>query len=833
MANRHDRIRRFRYRPLRAEPLEARCVLASFGPQQVIAAADIVAIWPTTVDTADFDGDGTVDIVSASEREGTITLHLNDGGETFTDRPVGIVGSGFYIQTIAVDFDDDGDVDVISVASRDRTITWHDNDGNMQFTARPLPEINYPHVIPGDLDGDNDLDLLVKSAGNPSTPSEGILWLRNDGEGNFTKLAIAPMPSRYEVALGDLDNDGDLDVAAWSSDREEIFWYANDGNGSFAAHQTITSVGRFFIPDLNIADLDGDGDQDIVYSDKIEEAIHWLRNQGGGDFHKSHLADTGISVDQLEIADLDGDGHLDMIDDDISWYRNDGNTSFTRTEIGRRTYPFALDDLDGDDDVDIIFASENSNDVSWYLNDSSGNFVSEESVNGARIARGADLDGDGDIDVLASEFEESRVKWYENDGNQNYQEHLLLNHAIEVTDIETGDFNGDGSLDFVHVESDFRRIGVHLNRPSHFEYLNSWHIEDPQAVFPIDYDGDGDLDFLAAAWDEDSTVTLYTNQIDDWPPFAEQTIDAGEVPAYDVFAVDLNDNGILDVISAQGNSVVWHEHDGAGNYTRHTISAAELDIRSVFAADVDGDGDVDIVSAAEGGNLLAWHENDGDQVFTRRAVPTSAAGVRDVEVADIDSDGDLDLVAALATGDAVAWYENDGEQNFRERILTTDAREARSVDLVDIDGDGDLDVLSASSLDDKVAWYEQFIPPLEFYLGANRSVPEGTPISIDFSYTTTGTAAPLATVDWGDGTVDALAVDHQEKSVAGAHVYDDNGPYTVTVRRRLFGRGIDRGFGPERSAGRLDQRPFDRHARIAPRVPLRRLRSLAKRLGIV
>ncbi len=176
----------------------------------------------------------------------------------------------------------------------------------------------------------------------------------------------------------------------------------------------------------------------------------------------------------------------------------------------------------------------------------------------------------------------------------------------------------------------------------------------------------------------------------------------------DVFSVDLDGDGDLDVLTAiySDNKIAWSENDGMGYFVTHTITTSAMGVMSVFAADVDGDGDLDVLSACQADSKIAWYENDGAESFAAHTITTSADVAQSVYAADVDGDGDLDVLSASSRDDKIAWYENDGAENFAAHTITNSADQAESVFVADVDGDGDLDVLSASSRDDKIAWYE-------------------------------------------------------------------------------------------------------------------------------
>ena len=109
------------------------------------------------------------------------------------------------------------------------------------------------------------------------------------------------------------------------------------------------------------------------------------------------------------------------------------------------------------------------------------------------------------------------------------------------------------------------------------------------------------------------------------------------------------------------------------DFTAHTITTSANGASSVFAIDVDGDGDIDVLSASSGDDKIAWYENDGSESFTAHTITTSAYQGFSVFAIDVDGDGDVDVLSAGSTYSAagkIAWYENDGSQSFTAHTIT-------------------------------------------------------------------------------------------------------------------------------------------------------------------
>jgi len=250
------------------------------------------------------------------------------------------------------------------------------------------------------------------------------------------------MKRRREETRGvicfDADRDGDLDifcVAGWKGsgdpkgERNEI--YENKGNFSFVALRSSPLYDCPAGQGVTDTDYDNDGDVDVIACNR-EGDLNILRNDGGLDnFTKIAPASIGIShraYGGVTTADIDNDGDLDMILVDSResghLYFNDGGGKFTfaRSFLEVDGYMAGLADLDNDTDLDLVFAGAER----IHLNDGSGNFsagppVPVSGINDPRAIAFADIDNDGDVD-FAIGVKRSRNWLVRNDytGNNNW-----------------------------------------------------------------------------------------------------------------------------------------------------------------------------------------------------------------------------------------------------------------------------------------------------------------------------------------------------------------------------------------------------------------------------
>ncbi|EGB01995.1 hypothetical protein AURANDRAFT_69297, partial [Aureococcus anophagefferens] len=274
------------------------------------------------------------------------------------------------------------------------------------------------------------------------------------------------------------------------------------------------------------------------------------------------------------------------------------------------------------------------------------------------------------------------------------------------------------------------------------------------SVFAIDVDGDGDVDVLSASFSDD-TVAWYEN--DGSQSFTERVITTLAEWACSVFAIDVDGDGDVDALSASyhDDTIAWYEYDAGEDdeppvFAKHVITTLADEGNTVFAVDLDGDGDVDALSASYNDDTVAWYENDGSQSFARRIITNSADAAISVFAIDVDGDGDVDALSASRDDDTVAWYENDGSQSFTDRAISNSADGRGGVYAIDLDGDGDVDVLSASQYDDTVAWYENECGP---------HAPSPSPTPRPTALCTSVTFAERVITDSADGGNSVFAID--------------------------------------------------------------------------
>ncbi|HRI61664.1 MAG TPA: T9SS type A sorting domain-containing protein, partial [Saprospiraceae bacterium] len=528
---------------------------------------------------ADMDGDGDTDILKYNVYIYSTQLEwlINDGAGNFTPgAPIFTGNNNEYIDGGAVavaDFTGDNLPDIFArtkLNNADRWSIWI-NQNNAAFVrtdgTTALPGQKAPQAF--HLDGDNLADWFVQT-------TSSVFWSQNIGGGAFSPLlrGFDVLQSLGDIAVADFDGNATPDLIYTAEDGiRPTGWYANTGLGAFDAVQELTENPALYIAVEN-ADLDGDGDEDLVQASYT--GISWRVNDGQGNFGPQ----IGITNLPLlhQIVDLDGDGDLDLAACDFVnfvqafAYANDGNGNFTpgfNLPVTFVDYWSFFGDLDEDGDADIVIILENG-DMQWYANDGAGNFAGQQSIgtDGDYSYTGIllkDMDADGDLDVLSSNA--SAVRWFENLGGG------VFDNTAQVIDAApkfygyavAADFDRDGDNDVFGASVN----DVNSNAPGVFSFYENtgggvfstpYYFGDVadcrRSVIPHDLDGDGDLDIAwfssyAIGWWENLNDVPYISGSCFWDKNENKIWDAGEPPITGI-KLNLKPAGLLTYAAPNG-----------------------------------------------------------------------------------------------------------------------------------------------------------------------------------------------------------------------------------------------------------------------------------------
>lgn len=358
-------------------------------------------------------------------------------------------------------------------------------------TRFPTPTLaeytNYVEV--GDIDGDGDLDLVFANGGNFSSPGpqQLVRIYINDGDASFTDESIArtgTLVGNFRgAALGDVDGDDDLDLLLASDFNRLPRLLINDGDGFFT-DETFTRL-----PIINLsatrgqfADIDNDGDLDIYINNggttnRFGCGLNRIyTNNGSGVFTDETLARHPLSTvcEPMDVifGDIDNDFDLDVRTgnrgtNNSKLYFNNGNGVFVDGSQGvpadSACYSYDFGDFNGDGKLDLLGANAGpSNSELLALNNGNGTYTDASArlvPNGTgddNDSKFFDLDNDGDLDLIIAALYQSREKIYLNDGTGEFTlDSGRITGANDASlDVAVADFDGDGDFDIVTAQGE-------------------------------------------------------------------------------------------------------------------------------------------------------------------------------------------------------------------------------------------------------------------------------------------------------------------------------------------------------------------------------------------
>jgi FG-GAP-like repeat len=346
------------------------------------------------VQIADLDRDGLADILVADAAANRVSWMRQSPAGRFTEQTLADIPGPAHVAAIDLDRDQDLDVVVASLGvifpnnARIGAVIALENDGQQRFAPHVIVDhvARVADVRAGDLDGDGDLDFAVAGFGYDQGET---MWLEQQGPWSFASHLLQELSGPINAEIADVDRDGDLDIVSLVSQQwEEIYVFANDGRGHFTPTRIFGASNEDFGSSwITLADLDKDGDVDVIYSngDAFDYAppkgrswngVQWLENTGNLSFTYHRIADyPGASSPQA--ADVDGDGDLDIAvvsayndwarpaAQSLVWFENGGDQRFTMRDVAAsptHLVTLAAGDVTNDGRPDLVTGGMH---VSW------------------------------------------------------------------------------------------------------------------------------------------------------------------------------------------------------------------------------------------------------------------------------------------------------------------------------------------------------------------------------------------------------------------------------------------------------------------------------------
>ena len=652
---------------------------------------------------ADLDGDGLPDVASVQGIDDTLTVFKGYGDGRFALHFTKGVFSG-SIDMAAGDMDGDGDGDLVTVTPANEVAVQR-NLGNGTFTGvGAVFSPNAPRGIAlGDVDEDGDLDAVASL-----DQVGGVNVHLNGGDADLGPAATYPASSSgsEDVVLVDVDLDGHLDAVVSCGNLGSVDILHGDGRGAFGAPLPI-EVGPSPTM-LATGNLNGDGWPDIVVLRPSIQGGSGLLSDGAGGFHEPKVFGLGVDEEEpagVAIADLDADGAADIVLGAgdavfVAFGNGVGGLKALRSwpsgEGSRTVVPF---DVDGDGALDVVAADITGQTFALLRGDGEGGLATAKVVPATStvgfVAAG-DLDEDGDVDLAAASG--TVVSTLANDGDGGFTPGPGTATPADTTSAVVRDFDGDGHLDLLSTHYSPQQVTLHRGDGSGgFAAPSSLDLPTPIGVAAGDLDGDGDVDAVVASY---GTIVPPISKLhvlinDGSGAFAAPvTYSTGSLPQTPALA-DLDGDADLDllwVISSAASSAVARMLNDGAGGFSALATTPYPSASALAVGDVDEDGDLDVVAIANQTHTRAAHLNDGNGNLAAAVVAPTVDYPEDVALADVDCDGQLDTVVTSALSGGIGVHRGDGHGGFGDAELFVTGSSPTGLVVQDLDADGHDDV---------------------------------------------------------------------------------------------------------------------------------------------
>jgi hypothetical protein len=590
-----------------------------------------------------------------------------------------------------------------------------------------------PSVVVADVNGDGFADVLV-----PIWNDNEIAILDGNADGSLSAAQYVSVVGAYAVAVADMNGDGNADLIAIGSDNSQtstVSILLGDGHGNFQPATSQQTVNGPYPSVLGVADMDGDGQPDLVLY--VQGALVWLKNATGGNFAPP-VTLAAPAYNLFALADFNKDGKPDILyplfdyttgTNTFHLLVNRGGGNFTDQVAAGLTGisgPATVIDfnLDGIPDlvVEQTLLGSTTTTLYSFRGNGNGSFTQVASMNiplPYTLVAG-DFDHDGFPDLAGPNG--SQIMYLFGDGHGNFTPRPIV--GPEGVAIGVGDINGDGLPDVV-VDDRVNFVGVSLGRKDrNYPTPLTLTLQSLGFITLGDVNGDGLPDIFIGGVDDTEfnqylPGIVFLNQGDSLFAFDFDTDPTS-------FAVEnLTGSGLVDVVGTTDNSLVIWPNNGAGGFSSSPISLPTISLPGpIHLADMDGDGHPDIVTVNEiffgagsyqytpvplaiGPNFVVGNftgsgrldilsgnsvlVNMGNRTF--QTVPTNVPQGYLMAVGDLDGDGKDDLVLSDGSDVFLIYYSKGDGTFYQSGQLSLGGQvQAGAFEVGDFNGDGRLDL---------------------------------------------------------------------------------------------------------------------------------------------
>jgi hypothetical protein len=726
--------------------------------------------------TADFNGDGKLDLVSVDGLPtNVIAIALGNGDGTFKASQTFATQSQSSGLMVVGDVDGDGKLDLVTMhttATRGGVLL---GNGNGTFKAQTTFTVgtttngssNSRVLALGDVNSDGKLDLLV------ANPGSGMVTVSlGNGNGTFQTQQSISLPNLLSVALADVNGDGKLDLLATTSNNRLALQLGN-GNGTFQSQQTFVTS---FTPYFTVADVNADGKLDVVgLPDWSGITGSFLAGNGDGTFQAQKTFSTsGATNTGVLVGDVTGDGKPDVValsyGISINVLAGNGDGTFKARQsfgVAASARPGVLGDFNADGKLDVAVGSTGATEIDILFGGPTfaGPTYTIDQIDPSLVSIVRTTPSGPTTTATTVEYTVTFNESVTGVDASDFQLALsgtavanpLVVTALSGTDykVTVSGISGDGTLGLnlanngTITDEAGNRLWLLQRMPTVASTFGP-----VSAVVRGDLNADGNVDLVYEYNSSSLGVSLGNG---DGTFQTRQTFSFTGDPT-SLALDDLNADGKLDLVVSNGTDSAFSVLFGNGNGTfqaRQTFTGV-AGAKLLALRDLNGDGKLDLSFLVPSASAVGIFLGNGDGTFQAVQSFSTVATPKSLVLADVDADGKTDfLVGSDFNDNAVSLFLGNGDGTFQARRSFAVGAGAKFVAAGDIDGDGKVDLTVTNSWDHTASL---LLGNGDGTFRTQQTIATGRmPYSVMLGDVTGDGKIDLVTGNYGNGTVGVLA----------------------------------------------------------------------------
>ncbi len=545
------------------------------------------------------------------------------------------------------------------------------------------------------------------------------------------------------IAVADFNKDGKIDVAVVDTANNAVYIAFNKGDGNLTLlPQTTLPVGHSPVS-FAVADVNLDGNADLVVANSADGTVSVMRGNGDGTFIPAAAFAVGKYPVSVIVQDMNADGNPDLVvvdngSSDIAVLFGYGNGGFQVAQFTKTSAPptyLASADFNNDGIPDLVVLAGDANAVMMFTGGNQGKLTSTGSYLVPNLSASlsvADYNGDGALDLLIPDTDRGSPVLLLGRGDGTLIAPPVYS-GNGVTSLATGDFNHDGKADLIMTGLNSTTSSLSLllgNGNGQFQAPVNIPVPGPTTMVAVgDFNRDGLPDMAVLG----SQLTMMLNagsgtfrQGAQYPNLTPSVI------------ADFNKDGIPDIAGPSNGSLGVLLGNGDGTFRSVNPTAVGSNPMTAAAADFNNDGSLDIavLNAGTIGNVndpgsISVLLGNGAGAFPRMTNVVAGVNPRALGVGDMNGDGKPDLIVATgatATAFQISVFLGNGDGTFQApfNIPLPAGETPNAITMMDIDGDGKLDVVAGDCCSDATVSYmrgngDGTLQPLVPFYGGNNA----------------------------------------------------------------------------------------------------------------